>query len=221
MSERRGRIHEKHELSKTRRCELLDVARSSAYYRGEPVSEADLAVMRLIDEIHLQWPFYGSRRMRDELEERGHTVNRKRVQRLMRQMDLRPCIHGVERASRARGTRFTPTCSGTCPSSARTRPGQVTSPTSPWPRGSCTWWRSWTGILAGCCHGGCRTPWIRTSVSKPWRKLYSALKRRRSSIPTKVSRLELHDVDLDRCVLSIRQHCCPNKDIEGRCNILF
>ena len=45
--------------------------------------------MRLIDEIHLQWPFYGSRRMRDELEERGHTVNRKRVQRLMRQMGLR------------------------------------------------------------------------------------------------------------------------------------
>ena len=89
MSERRGRIHEKHELSKTRRCGLLDVARSSAYYRRESVSEADLAVMRLIDEIHLQLPFYGSRRMRDELEERGHTVNRKRVQRLMRQMGLR------------------------------------------------------------------------------------------------------------------------------------
>ena len=89
MSERRGRIHEKHELSKTRRCGLLDVARSSAYHRREPVSEADLAVMRLIDEIHLQLPFYGSRRMRDELEERGHTVNRKRVQRLMRQMGLR------------------------------------------------------------------------------------------------------------------------------------
>ena len=65
------------------------MARSSAYYRREPVSEADLAVMRLIDETHLQWPFYGSRRMRDELEECGHTVNRKRVQRLMRQMDLR------------------------------------------------------------------------------------------------------------------------------------
>ena len=54
MSERRGRIHEKHDLSKTRRCELLDVPRSSAYYRRESVSEADLAVMRLIDEIHLQ-----------------------------------------------------------------------------------------------------------------------------------------------------------------------
>ena len=65
------------------------MARSSAYYRREPVGEADLAVMRLIDEIHLQWPFYGSRRMRDALEERGHTVNRKQIQRLMRQMDLR------------------------------------------------------------------------------------------------------------------------------------
>ena len=51
MSERRGRFTRSTKLSKTRRCELLDVARSSAYYRGEPASEADLAVMRLIDEI--------------------------------------------------------------------------------------------------------------------------------------------------------------------------
>ena len=181
MSERRGRIHEKHDLSKTRRCELLDVPRSSAYYRRESVSEADLAVMRLIDEIHLQLPFYGSRRC-VTMEERGHTVNRKRVQRLMREMDLR-ALYPRRRTSQPGKGHFTPTCSGTCPSSVRTRPGQVTSATSRWPRGSCTWWRSWTGT--GCCHGGCRTPWIRTSVSKRWRKLYSALKRRRSSIPTK------------------------------------
>ncbi len=89
MSERRTQIHTAHALPKTRRCELLDVARSSAYYRPEPVSEQDLTLMRLIDEIHLKWPFYGSRRIRDELESGGHTVNRKRVQRLMRQMDLR------------------------------------------------------------------------------------------------------------------------------------
>jgi putative transposase len=89
MSERRAQIHATHGLPKTRRCELLGVARSSAYYRPEPVSAEDLALMRLIDEIHLRWPFYGSRRLRDELQDRGHTVNRKRVQRLMRQMDLR------------------------------------------------------------------------------------------------------------------------------------
>jgi len=89
MNERRAKIQAEHQLPKTRRCELLDVARSSAYYRAEPVCEEDLALMRLIDEVHLQRPFYGSRRLRDELEDRGHTVNRKRVQRLMRQMGLR------------------------------------------------------------------------------------------------------------------------------------
>ena len=89
MSERREHIRAAHELPRTRRCELLDVARSSAYYRPEPVSQEDLVLMRLIDEIHLQFPFYGSRRMRNELEDLGHTVNRKRVQRLMRLMDLR------------------------------------------------------------------------------------------------------------------------------------
>jgi len=88
MNERRAQIHEDHALAKRRRCELLDVARSTAYYRPEPLGEEDLALMRLIDEIHLQYPFYGSRRIRDELEERGHGVNRKRVQRLMRQMGL-------------------------------------------------------------------------------------------------------------------------------------
>ena len=88
MSERRALIHEGHALPKMRRCELLAVARSTAYYRPEPLDEEDLALMRLIDEIHLQYPFYGSRRIRDELEDRGHSVNRKRVQRLMRQMGL-------------------------------------------------------------------------------------------------------------------------------------
>lgn len=44
--------------------------------------------MRLIDEVHLQYPFYGSRRIRDELETRGHPMNRKRLQRLMRTMGL-------------------------------------------------------------------------------------------------------------------------------------
>ena len=88
MNERRAQIHEDHPLPKTRRCALLDVARSTAYYQPEPVSKEDLALMRLIDEIHLQYPFYGSRRVRDELQERGNGINRKRVQCLM----LRPTL---------------------------------------------------------------------------------------------------------------------------------
>ena len=89
MSERREAIHSAHELSKARRCKLLDVPRSTAYYRAQPVSESDLELMRFIDEIHLRLPFYGSRRIRDELEDLGHRVNRKRVRRLMRLMGLR------------------------------------------------------------------------------------------------------------------------------------
>jgi len=85
MSERRAQIQISHPLAKAQRCELLAVARSTAYYQSEPVSQEDLQLMRLIDEIHLKYPFYGSRRIGDELEDRGHRVNRKR---LMRQMGL-------------------------------------------------------------------------------------------------------------------------------------
>ena len=54
MSERREKIHTEHALPKARRCQLLEVARSTAYYQPTPVSAHDLALMRLIDEIHLQ-----------------------------------------------------------------------------------------------------------------------------------------------------------------------
>jgi len=88
MSARRAQIHTEHALPKVRRCALLGVARATAYYRPAPVGEQDLALMRLIDEIHLQWPFYGSRRLRDELQRHGQWVSRQRVQRLMRRMGL-------------------------------------------------------------------------------------------------------------------------------------
>ena len=88
MTERRTMIQQDHDLPLTRRCVLLGVARSTAYYRPKPIGDGDLELMRLIDEIHLQYPFYGSRRLRNELEDLGHCVNRKHVQRLMRLMGL-------------------------------------------------------------------------------------------------------------------------------------
>ena len=88
MNERREKIHIEHPLPKVRRCQLLAVPHSTAYYQPTPASTQDLALMRLIDEIHLQYPFYGSRRLCDELEDRDQTANRKRVQRLMRLMGL-------------------------------------------------------------------------------------------------------------------------------------
>jgi len=69
-------------------CRLLKVARSSLYYRPAPVSADDLAVMRRMDELHLAWPFYGSRRMAAVLRREGWAVNRKRAKRLMRVMGI-------------------------------------------------------------------------------------------------------------------------------------
>lgn len=82
-------IQDTAELSIQRQCELLALSRSSVYYQHQDaVSEKDLQLMRLLDELHLKYPFMGSRRLRDELKKRGHVINRKRVQRLMRVMGL-------------------------------------------------------------------------------------------------------------------------------------
>jgi putative transposase len=69
-------------------CRMLRVARSTLYYQPVPASADDLTVMRRIDEVHLEYPFYGSRRMAVVLRDDGWVVNRKRAQRLMRVMGL-------------------------------------------------------------------------------------------------------------------------------------
>ena len=81
-------ITKESDLPITRQCELLSLNRSTVYYRDQDVPEADLKLMRRIDEMHLKRPFYGSRRIRDWLQDEGHEVNRKRVQRLMRLMGI-------------------------------------------------------------------------------------------------------------------------------------
>jgi len=77
-----------HKLSVVRQCEILELARSTAYYTPKPTSVEDLALMRRIDELHLEYPFAGSRMLRDLLRNEGQPVGRKRVRRLMRQMGI-------------------------------------------------------------------------------------------------------------------------------------
>ena len=75
-------------LPVSHQCALLDLPRSTFYHVPQPVTEEELELMRLIDRCHLEHPYYGSRRIRDWLEDEGRWVNRKRVQRLMRTMGL-------------------------------------------------------------------------------------------------------------------------------------
>lgn len=82
-------IDRNHDLPITRQCQILSLNRSTFYYqRKTSVSEDDLKLMRRIDEMHLKRPFYGSRRLCHWLQDENWNVNRKRVQRLMRQMGI-------------------------------------------------------------------------------------------------------------------------------------
>ena len=77
-----------HALPIVRQAQLLDLSRSSVYYLPQPTSEADLALMRRIDELHLEHPFAGSRMLRDLLRREGFAVGRKHVATLMRKMGI-------------------------------------------------------------------------------------------------------------------------------------
>jgi putative transposase len=75
-------------LPVVRQCALLSLSRSTAYYTPQPVSENDLALMRRIDELHLQHPFAGARMLRDFLRQEGRNVGRRHVSTLMSKMGI-------------------------------------------------------------------------------------------------------------------------------------
>ena len=81
-------ISREHELPIKRQAELLGISRGAVYYRPEPVSPSDLALMRRLDELHLERPFAGARMLRDMLRREGHRIGRKHVGTLMRKMGI-------------------------------------------------------------------------------------------------------------------------------------
>jgi len=86
-------------LSISRQCRLLNINRSTYYYKKRPIKPIDLNLMKLIDKQYLKTPTWGSRSMRNHLRRQGYKVNRKRVQRLMRLMGLE-AIYPKRRTSR-------------------------------------------------------------------------------------------------------------------------
>jgi putative transposase len=91
-----------HELPLVRQAQLLDLSRSSLYYQAQPTPEAELQLMRRIDETAPRHPFAGSRMLRDLLRREGHEIGRKRVSTLMRKMGVealyqRPRTSGRDR----------------------------------------------------------------------------------------------------------------------------
>jgi len=95
QAERKAKIDSTQPLPVTHQCKVLSISRSSAYYQTQGPSNEELSLMRLLDELHLRYPFYGARRLRDALyDEHGISVGRKRVRRLMVLMGIQAVYPG-------------------------------------------------------------------------------------------------------------------------------
>ena len=99
-----------HALSLTRQCEILELSRSSQYYERVQVSGQDLLLMRRLDELHLKFPFYGSRRLRGVLNDEGFEVGRRHVRTLMERMGIEVLYQKPRLSDPIPATRSGPTC---------------------------------------------------------------------------------------------------------------
>jgi putative transposase len=81
-------IDRSHDLPITRQAQVLEISRSGVYYLPRAISAADLAIMRRIDQLHLDFPFAGSRMLRDLLTAEGFKIGRQHVTTLMKHMSV-------------------------------------------------------------------------------------------------------------------------------------
>ena len=95
-------------LPVTRQVELLELSRASVYYVPRPLPERDLVLMRRLDELHLRWPFYGSRKLLVELRKEGFDVGRRHVVTLMRRMGIEALYRKPRTSLAARGASIYP-----------------------------------------------------------------------------------------------------------------
>ena len=115
-------IDPEHDLPVKQQAEALGISRSSVYYRGRPVSAAELWLMRKIDELHLNYPFAGSRMLRDLLAQFGLLAGRRHIRTLMKRMGIEAIYRRPNTSKPAPGHRIYPYL---LRGMAITRPNQV------------------------------------------------------------------------------------------------
>jgi putative transposase len=97
-----------HDLPIVRRAKALSISRGSVYYKPRPVSAEDLALMRRIDELHLEYPFAGSRMLRDLLNREGVEIGRRHVATLMKRMGIEAIFRRPNTSRPAPGNKIYP-----------------------------------------------------------------------------------------------------------------
>jgi putative transposase len=83
-----------HDLPITKQAKVLNISRGSVYYLPRPVSVSDLALIRRLDELHLEFPFAGSRMLRGLLATEGSKIGRRHVKTLMKRMGIEALYRG-------------------------------------------------------------------------------------------------------------------------------
>ncbi len=172
-------IDREHKLSVVRQAKLLGFSRGSVYYLPRPVSDGDLALMRRIDELHLDYPFAGSRMLQGLLRGEGLETGRRHVATLMKKMGIKAIYRRPNTSKPAPGH---------IRKLAVTRPNQVWAMDLtyiPWRGDLSICAPSWTGSAGRSCHGGCRSRWKQPSASRRWRRHLPVMAGRKSSIPTR------------------------------------
>jgi putative transposase len=101
-------IDRSHDLPIAKQAKALGISRGSIYYLPRPVSAADLAVMRRMDELHLDCPFAGSRMLRDLLHAEGVKIGRRHVSTLMKRMGIEAIYRKPNTSKPARGHKIYP-----------------------------------------------------------------------------------------------------------------
>ncbi len=181
-------IDREHELPLTRQAEVLKLSRSGLYYRPRPVSPADLAMMRRIDELHLDYPFAGSRMLRDLLRGEGIAIGRQHVATLMRRMGIEAIYRRPNTSKPAPGHKIYPYLLRSRvdrPAEPGLGDGHHLHPDGARLRLSRPPWS--TGSAAGFWPGGCRSPWRSSSASRRSRRRSPGTASRRSSTPTRAA----------------------------------
>jgi putative transposase len=119
-------IDRSHGLSVVKQAKVLGISRGSVYYRPQPVSADDLTIMRRMDELHLDFPFAGSRMLRDLLRAEGIAIGRQHVATLMKRMGIEAIYRRPNTSKPKPGHKIYPYLLRTLPV---TQPNQVSAMT--------------------------------------------------------------------------------------------
>ena len=174
-------INREHDLPITKQAQVLRISRGSVYYLTRPMPEADLAIMRRLDRLHLEFPFAGSRMLQGLLVAEGCKIGRRHVKTLMQRMGIEALYRRPRTTKPEPGHKIYPYL---LRGAAITRPNQVwamTSPISRWRAASSIWPLCSIGSAVACCRGAYRSRWRRRSASRRLRTLSLATASLKSS----------------------------------------